>query len=96
MTAAEIQAYADGYQRRRNREAWLQGIYTQDALTAVASAVLSKKNTRNIYQYPAQPHLELQPAAAEEVKITEEQEALLAEIYMLQMVEAGKNWGKNQ
>lgn len=30
----------------------------------------------------------------EETRVTEEQEALLAEVYMLQMVEAGKNWGK--
>lgn len=94
MTAEEVQAYAIGYQRRRNREAWLQGIYFQDALTSVASAALSGKNTRNIYQYPAQPHRELQPATAEETRVTEEQEALLAEVYMLQMVEAGKNWGK--
>lgn len=94
MTPTEVQAYATGYQRRRNREAWLQGIYTQDALTAVASTVLSGKNTRNIYQYPAQPHCELQPATTEETRVTEEQEALLAEVYMLQMVEAGKNWGK--
>lgn len=94
MTAEEVQAYAIGYQRRRNREAWLQGVYVQDALTSVVSAVLSGKNKRNVYQYPAQPHRELQPATAEETRVTEEQEALLAEVYMLQMVEAGKNWGK--
>lgn len=96
MTPTEVQAYADGYQRRTNREAWLQGIYTQDALTSIASAVLSGKNRRNTYEYPKQPHSELQPQRAEGRKISQEQEELLAELYMRQMVEVGKNWGKNQ
>ena len=98
MTPTEVQAYADGYQRRTNREAWLQGIYTQDALTSIASAVLSANapSLYNTYEYPKQPHSELQPQRAEGRKISQEQEELLAELYMRQMVEVGKNWGKNQ
>lgn len=96
MTPTEVQAYADGFQRRTNREAWLQGIYTQDALTSIASAILSGKNRRNTYEYPKQPHGELQPQRVEEKRLSQEQEELLAELYMRQMVEAGKNWGKNQ
>lgn len=96
MTPTEVQAYADGFQRKANREAWLHGIYVQDAITAVASAILSGKKKRDTYEYPKQPHGELQPQRVEERKISQEQEELLAELYMRQMVEAGKNWGKNQ
>lgn len=95
MTPTEVQSYADGYQRRVNREAWLNGLYTLDAITAVASAILSGKNKRNTYNYSRQPRSELQPMTLEEIKGTKDAEARFAELYMRQMVRAGKNWGKN-
>ena len=95
MTAAEVQAYADGYQRKANREAWLQGIYTQDALTAIASAVLAGKNKQNVYKYPERPHGELQPMTEEERLEEEEAERLRAKLYMMQMAWAYKNWGND-
>lgn len=75
MTAAEVQAYADGYQRRINRESWIRGIYTQDALTAIASAVLAGKNKQNVYKYPEKPHelFEREKTEAEKQKEAEEE-----------------------
>ena len=93
MAPAEVQAYSDGYQRRTNREAWLNGLYTLDAVTAVVSAILSGKNKRNVYQYPKQPRRELLPMTEAEKQAEIEADALRAELYMRQMVRAGKNWG---
>ena len=95
MTAAEVQAYADGYQRKANREAWLQGVYTQDALTAIASAVLAGKNRQSAYKFPECPHSELQSASEAEQRESEEAELLRAKLYMHQMKWAYKNRGNN-
>lgn len=95
MTAAEVQAYADGYQRRINRESWIRGIYTQDALTAIASAVLAGKNKQDVYKYPECPHGELQPVSETEQRESEEAELLRAKLYMHQMKWAYKNWGND-
>lgn len=74
MDPAELQAYSDGYQRRINREAWLYGVYVQDALAAVLSAAFAKKSSMNTFQYPNQPHKSLQPETeAEKQKEAEEE-----------------------
>lgn len=74
MGPAELQVYIDGYQRRINREAWLYGVYVQDALAAVLSAAFAKKSSMNTFQYPNQPHKSLQPETeAEKQKEAEEE-----------------------
>ena len=91
MTPTEVQAYADGYQRRTNREAWLHGVYVQDAITAVASAILSGKKKRNIYKFPERPHTELQPMTPEEKQRQIEAERLRAYAYFDGIVQACKS-----
>lgn len=89
MTPAELQAASAGYRRRINHEAWLYGLYVQEALTAVLSAALSKKNQQH-YQYPTEPHHELQPMTEEEKKQLVENEQLKALAFCNQLV----RWGK--
>ena len=92
MTPAELVAVSHGYQKRVDMAAWLFGRYTQEALSAVLSAALSRKG-KTTYKYPTQPY-----SAQEAVQAPkdEEREALRAKIYMKQMVRSGKNWGHNK
>lgn len=89
MTPAELQAVSAGYHRRINREAWLYGLYVQEALTAVLSAAFSKKNQRH-YQYPTEPHHELQPMTEAEKRQLVENERLKAIAFCNQLVRRGK------
>lgn len=96
MGPAELQAYSDGYQRRLNREAWLFGLYVQNAFAACLSAAFAKQGA-DTFKYPERPHDSLQPADQKEQEQTSEQkeetELLKARLYMHQMMWAGKNWG---
>lgn len=89
MSPAELQAYSDGYQRRTDSEAWLYGLYFQDALAAVLSALFAEKG-HDTYKYPSRPHSIQQTATQAD---NEEAELLKARLYMHQMMWAGKNWG---
>lgn len=89
MSPAELQAISNGYRRRVNYEAWLHGVYTLDALTAVFSAAFAGKNKSQIHRYPNTPKSDLQPQEQED------QDRLQAELYMRQMVRAGKGWGES-
>lgn len=100
MSPAELQVYGDGSQVYMNRLAWMIGIYVQDAVAACLSAAFAKKGSRDVYKYPARPHESLQPMSQEEKRniddgmTKEEREVLLAKIYMSQMLQAGKHWGR--
>lgn len=91
----ELQAYSNGYQKRLNREAWLFGIYVQDAVAACLSAAFAKKGSTNVFKYPERPHESLQPTDQKEQETSkkkEETERLQAKLYMHQMMWAYKDW----
>ena len=89
MTPAGLAAVAKGYRQRANAQAWLNGLYMQDALAAVLSAALGGKGTK-VHKYPDAPYNILQ----EEAEVSEESEAARAKAYMMQMVRAGRGWGQ--
>lgn len=72
-------------QKRFNNEAWWQGMYFYDALSAVASSMngKSKKYTDKPYEI-------------EHKELTEDDEIEQAEAYMSMFFSAGKNWGKGE
>lgn len=83
-------------QKRINDAAWLQGIYVLRALEATVGNLIKKKTDKAI-TYPEQP-IDLEPNKVKNIVKTEEQEEqekAFARAYMLQMVQAGKTWGKN-
>lgn len=92
MTPSEIVAVSHGYHKRVDMEAWLFGRYTQEALSAVLSAALSRKG-KTTYKYPTQPYSAQEAAQAPK---DDDRDALRAKIYMRQMMRAGKNWGTKQ
>ena len=89
MTPSEIVAVSHGYQRRMDTAAWLTGRYVHEALSAVLSAALGKKG-RTPYKYPSQPYSAVE---APQGTTDDDRDALRAEVYMRQMIRAGKNWG---
>lgn len=86
MTPAEVAAAAKGYRQRQDEAAWLLGRYTLEALCAALSAALSGKRG-NTYQYPDRPY-------SSKADRSEADETAFARAYMMQMVRAGKGWGK--
>lgn len=92
MTPAEIVAVSHGYHKRVDMEAWLTGRYFHEALSAVLSAALGKKG-RTPYKYPSQPY---SATEAPQETANDDREALRAEVYMRQMMRAGKHWGTQQ
>ena len=82
-------AVSHGYQRRVDTEAWLTGRYVHEALSAVLSAALGKKG-RTPYKYPSQPYSAVE---APQGTTDDDRDALRSEVYMRQMIRAGKNWG---
>lgn len=81
-------------QERVDYEAWLHGIYMRDAInSSIGNAFLPKG--RSPLKYPAAPLLSEEnfKNRGKTVK-DEEQEAAFAKLWMTQMCEAGKNWGK--
>ena len=92
MTPAELVAVSHGYQRCVDTEAWLTGRYVHEALSAVLSAALGKKG-RTPYKYPSQPYSATEtPQEARD----DDRDALRAEVYMRQMMRAGRHWGTQQ
>lgn len=78
--------------KRKNAEAHLQGLYFYDAISTALGNMTRKKGAKPI-QYPAEPY-NLFEDPDERRRKQEETEALRANLYMEQMVRAGKNWGK--
>jgi len=77
-------------QQRRNEEAWLNGVYIMHALNATVCNMFRKEQEK----YPDKPFELAKQEDNIDKQNREEQEALFAQAYMSQMVQAGKNWGK--
>lgn len=92
-------AFAEAHKinlEKQNAAFWRQGMYFYQAIASVASTLTTdpKKGEKPL-EYPREPYPVFpKEPTPEEQQLSEEQEALIAEIYMRQMVEAGKNWGK--
>ena len=89
LTPSEIVAVSHGYQRRMDTAAWLIGRYVYEALSSVLSAALGRKG-KTPYRYPSQPYSAVE---APQGTTDDDRDALRAEVYMRQMIRAGKNWG---
>lgn len=79
-------------QQRQNNEAWLQGMYFYDGLCCALSSAFGKKGHK-ARSYPAKPYA-LADEKQEQKETQDEKERLRAEVYMRQMVRAGRSWGK--
>ena len=79
---------------RINAEAHLMGLYVYEALCDVSPVLhaFAKKGTKP-KPFRTEPY-SLNGGNKEKTEKQEEAERLRAEIYMKQMVRAGKNWGK--
>jgi hypothetical protein len=79
---------------RINAEAHLMGLYVYEALCDVSPVLhaFAKKGTKP-KPFRAEPY-GMSDKQEEKSKKREEAERLRAEIYMKQMMRAGKNWGK--
>lgn len=71
-------------------KAWLTGRYVYEALSAVLSVALGRKG-KTPYRYPSQPY---SAAEAPQEAADDDRDALRAEVYMRQMMRAGKRWGQ--
>lgn len=76
-------------QERENHGYWLQGMYVYDALCCSLKGVFGSSA-----KYPAQPYPIGKDQQEKNKEIKEENERLAAELYMRNMVRAGKNWKK--
>ena len=92
MTPAELVAVSRGYQKRMDTAAWLFGRYTHEALSAVLSVALGRKG-KTPYRYPSQPYSAVE---APQEATDGDRDALRAEVYMHQMMRAGRHWGTQQ
>jgi len=84
--------------RRRliDEEAWIQGGYFVKALDATVCNMFRKSNSEQV-KYPDKPAmLTSDEMNREKTEEDEEQEALWAEAWMTQFVQAGKTWGKKK
>lgn len=82
-------------QERTNADAWLQGVYMAYAIqSTIGNAFLGK--SKPPFEYPKEPlfakRIEDEKEAEREKR--EKQEAVVARLYMENMIRAGKNWGK--
>ena len=80
-----------------DQQAWLQGQYVMAAIGATLGNMLSDEKSDPI-EYPEEPYLLTEERQRSEVRriAQEEREKAFAQAYMLQMVQAGKNWGKKE
>lgn len=78
---------------------WLQGRYVYEAIQNLSPILhaFAKKGTK-AEPYRNEPYDlfgDKKEISAEEKEKKEKNEALVAEVYMRQMMRAGRNWGKN-
>lgn len=80
---------------RMNQSFWLQGRYFYDALCGASPIFrdFAKRGTRPV-PYLEKPYPMFEKENKEKTPEREESEAARARAYMLQMVQAGKGWGK--
>ena len=75
---------------KMNYQAWLQGLYFTAAIGATIGNAFNDGPT---FEYPSEP-INFREHTEEEDS-EEDPDAVFAKAYMLQMVQAGKDWGKN-
>lgn len=84
-------------QIRKNQDAWLQGAYFLRALDAVVGNAFRQKGQK-ASTYPEEPiELNIEENRKQEKEKTntaEDNEAIFARAYMMNMMRVGKNWGK--
>ena len=93
-----VRAFYKANKLRRQREdenAWLYGMYVLNALNATVGNMFRKPGTEAA-EYPSEPiTIRAEREKRERTEQEQEQEALWAQAWMMQFVEAGKNWGKD-
>lgn len=77
-------------QKQKNEEAWLFGVYVYKAVETVAYNIMRGRNDKP-REYPSEPIDSKRTAKAD---MTVDQQRVFARAYMMQMMEAGKGWGK--
>ena len=82
-------------QEMQNELAWVNGLYTYQALKATVGNLMNKK-TDKPNEYPSNPIDFGSKKETVKTEAEEDQEAVFAKAYMSQMVMAGKNWGKGK
>ena len=80
-------------QQRVDAEAWLFGIYTYKALAATVGNIGNKGAK---IEYPAEPLYKPEQEETAPTEAEEDKEIALAKAWMEQLVEVGKNWGKDK
>ena len=92
-----VRAYFEAEQQRRqarNEYAWLQGQYMAEAINATVGNMMREKGSQPA-KYPTKPYdITARRETEKEKETREEQEAVYAKAYMMNMVMAGKNWKK--
>ncbi|MBO5967262.1 MAG: hypothetical protein J6S14_02050 [Clostridia bacterium] len=86
-------------QQRMNDEAWLYGAYVLKAMQSALSIsdLFRPKGMHKAIEYPEKPiELETESERRVDDEKREEQEALYAQAYMMNMVAFGQNWGKKK
>lgn len=83
-------------QERMNTKLWLQGMYIYDAIGRLAPALQAFPGKgAKVQNYVDEPYPISRKTQEKQRQLDEEQQSAYARVYMLQMMEAGKNWGKN-
>ena len=77
-------------QARINEEAWLNGVYVAMAISGTIGNAFRETGAPKM-EYPQEPY-----PLKEKEQIDEDTEALMAKVYMNNMVRAGRNWGKHK
>ena len=79
-------------QERENNIAWLHGAYMLRAISSTVLNAMRKPGTPPLDDYPERP-IPITTRNTEEER-DEEQEALIAQVWMNNFVRQGKEWGK--
>lgn len=98
MTDAFRKAYKKKVEEK-NYFLWLQGFYVYQAILDVAPILVTMpKKDAKVTPYAKEPIkiFDDEDKTKEEKEIQEENDALRMMLYMRQMVEAGKDWGKKE
>jgi len=80
----------------QNALLWRQGMYFYEALSSIASALMTnRKKGQKPHEYPKEPYpLFTKEKTMEEKQEEKDADRLRAELYMRQMLRMGKGWGK--
>lgn len=80
-------------QERMNAEAWLNGLYTSQALMSTVGNMFNDKNA-DPFEYPSEPIQLFEDKAKPKPASEDDADAVFARAWMMSFVRAGKDWGK--